>query len=61
MKDTEINERTERVEEIIETLETGDIELEKAARLRAEAHELLDELEEHLAVGDGEVAVLTDN
>lgn len=50
-----ISETVNRVETIIETLEDGEVSLERAQQLREEGDELLAELREHLEVGDGEV------
>lgn len=47
--------RIERLEEIAETLEDGDIGLETAKELRKEADEHLETLREELDVGDGEI------
>lgn len=58
MRDEEIREREERVEQIIETLESGDPSLAEARDLREEAEELLAELEAALEAGDGEVEEL---
>lgn len=60
MKDTEIRTRKERVEEIIQTLEDGDVSIERAVELREEAQELLTELEEQLDVGDGSVSIVNE-
>ena len=50
-----INEKVDRIETIIEQLEAGEVSLEEAQELRAEGKEILDELEETLDVGDGEI------
>lgn len=50
-----INGKVDRIERIIETLETGDVSLEEAKALREEGRSLLAELEEDLDVGDGTV------
>ncbi|EMA28358.1 exodeoxyribonuclease VII small subunit [Haloarcula japonica] len=55
MKDETIADKTERLEQIIEQLENGDVSLERANELHAEGTELIAELESELAVGDGEV------
>ncbi|EMA17819.1 exodeoxyribonuclease VII small subunit [Haloarcula argentinensis] len=55
MKDETIANKTDRLEQIIEQLENGDISLERANELHAEGTELIAELESELAVGDGEV------
>ncbi|EMA23303.1 MULTISPECIES: exodeoxyribonuclease VII small subunit [Haloarcula] len=55
MKDETIADKTDRLEQIIEQLENGDVSLERANELHAEGTELIAELESELAVGDGEV------
>ncbi|NLV12643.1 exodeoxyribonuclease VII small subunit [Haloarcula argentinensis] len=55
MKDETIADKTDRLEQIIEQLENGDVSLERANELHAEGSELIAELESDLAVGDGEV------
>ncbi|WP_276259013.1 exodeoxyribonuclease VII small subunit [Haloglomus litoreum] len=49
-----ISERIDRLETIAETLEDGEVGLERAKDLREEAAEHLVLLREALAVGDGE-------
>ena len=53
--DNPISDKVDRVEAIIEQLEGGKVSLEEAQDLREEGKELLAELEETLAVGDGEI------
>jgi Exonuclease VII small subunit. len=53
--ETPISDKVDRVETIIEQLEDGDISLEEAQELRDEGQEILAELEETLAVADGEI------
>lgn len=53
--DRSISEKVERVETIIETLEDGEVSLERAQALREEGRSLVDELRDDLDVGDGEV------
>jgi exodeoxyribonuclease VII small subunit len=53
--DNPISDKVDRVEAIIEQLEDGEVSLEEAQDLREEGKELLAELEETLAVGDGEI------
>jgi exodeoxyribonuclease VII small subunit len=53
--DNPISDKVYRVEAIIEQLEDGEVSLEEAQDLREEGKELLAELEETLAVGDGEI------
>ena len=55
MTDTDIAEKTDRIESIIDQLESGDVSLERATELKAEGDELLEELEAELDLGDGEV------
>ncbi|PYZ02523.1 exodeoxyribonuclease VII small subunit [Halogeometricum sp. wsp3] len=54
-EDETIADKTDRLEQIIEQLENGDVALERANELHAEGTELIAELESELAVGDGEV------
>lgn len=53
--DPDIGDRLERLEEIAETLEDGEIDLTTAKTLREEADEHLESLREALEVGDGEI------
>jgi len=55
MKDETIADKTDRLEQIVEQLEDGDVSLERANELHAEGTELIAELESELAVGDGEI------
>jgi len=58
----DIGERLARLEEIAETLEEGEVGLERAQTLREEADEQLTTLRETLNVGDGEIIeVSSDN
>jgi exodeoxyribonuclease VII small subunit len=50
-----IEARVDRVETIIERLETEDLSLADATRLRAEAEQLLAELDSTLDLGEGSV------
>jgi exodeoxyribonuclease VII small subunit len=50
-----IDEKVNRVEEIIEQLEAGDVSLGDTKALRDEGQQLLEELERDLDVGDGEI------
>jgi len=52
---TEIEERIDRLEEIAETLEEGNVDLPTAKELREEADKHLRRLREELDVGDGEL------
>lgn len=60
MNDAEpdIEGRIERLEEIAETLEDGEVGLATAKELREEADEHLEALSEDLDVGDGDVIEL---
>ncbi|QKG94210.1 exodeoxyribonuclease VII small subunit (plasmid) [Halorubrum salinarum] len=53
--DVDIAERIERLEEIAETLEDGEVDLPTAKELREEADTHLEELREALDVGDGDI------
>lgn len=53
--DVDIGARIERLEEIAETLEDGEIGLERAKELREEADEHLETLRAALDVGDGDI------
>ncbi|MBX0305687.1 exodeoxyribonuclease VII small subunit [Haloarcula salinisoli] len=55
MTDTDIADKTDRIESIIEQLEAGDVSLERATELKAEGDDLLEALEAELDLGDGEV------
>ena len=50
----------DRMEAIAETLEDGDIGLERAKELREEADEHLETLRDALDVGDGDIIELDD-
>lgn len=54
-EDLEIGERIDRLEEIAETLEAGEVGLETAKKLREEADEHLESLRAELDVGDGDI------
>jgi exonuclease VII small subunit len=54
-EDVDIGARIERLEEIAETLEDGDVGLQQAKELREEADEHLEALREALDVGDGDI------
>jgi len=53
--DASISEKMDRVHEIIDTIEAGDLSLERAKQLREEGRELLATVEEDLDLGDGNV------
>jgi len=50
-----IGDRIERLETIAETLEEGEVALDRAKELREEADDHLEALREELDVGDGEI------
>lgn len=52
-----IAQKRERIEEITEQLENGEVSLERAAELHAEGKELIEALEAELDLGDGSVTV----
>lgn len=58
--DLDITERIDRLEDIAETLEDGDIGLEHAKELREEADTHLETLRDQLDVGDGDIIELDD-
>ena len=53
--DIDIGNRIERLEDIAETLEDGEVSLETAKELREEADEHLESLRDALDVGDGDI------
>lgn len=53
--EVDIGSRIERLEEIAETLEDGEVGLETAKELREEADDHLETLREALDVGDGDI------
>ena len=57
-KDRDIDERIERVEEIIRQLESGEVDSSTAERLFEEGQRKLDEVREILDRGDGEIVEL---
>ena len=59
-EDVDIGGLIDRVEEIAETLEDGDISLERAKEVREEADEHLETLRDTLDVGDGDIIELDD-
>jgi Exonuclease VII small subunit. len=54
-ENTPISDKVDRVKTIIDQLEDGEVSLEEAQELREEGQKILAELEETLAVGDGEI------
>ena len=59
-EDVGISGVIDRLEEIAEILEDGDIGLERAKELREEADEHLETLRDALDVGDGDIIELDD-
>ncbi|MDB2246148.1 exodeoxyribonuclease VII small subunit [Halorubrum ezzemoulense] len=57
-KDPDIKSRMNRLEEIIEQLDTDECDLNEGAELHEEGQELLTEVREILNRGDGEVVEL---
>lgn len=57
----DIGGRLDRLEAIAETLEEGDVGLERAKELREEADEHLEALREELDVGDGDIIEIDGN
>lgn len=55
MTDDDIAAKIGRLEQIIETLESEDVPLDRAEALHREGREILAELDDELALGDGEV------
>lgn len=56
--DWDIRDRIDRLEEIAEILEAGEISLEDAKELREEADDHLTSLRDDLDVGDGDIIEL---
>ncbi len=50
-----IEDKTDRLEEIIAQLEDGDLSLARAKELHTEGSRLLEALETELEIGDGEI------
>lgn len=55
--DASISELTERLEEIIDRLEDGEVSLERAKELHSEGSTILEDLEAALDIGEGSVEV----
>lgn len=53
--DTNINETLDRLETLIDTLETGNVSMSEADQLHEEGHQHIDELRTLLSQGDSEV------
>lgn len=59
MTDSEtLEQRVDRIEQIIERLESEELSLREATELRDEANELLEDLQTELDVGDGTITEL---
>lgn len=54
MSQTSISEKVDRVEEIIETLEDGEVSTERATSLHEEGQSLVEDLEMDLEIRDGD-------
>lgn len=54
-EDLTIEEAVARVEEIIDTLEDGDVSLTEGKELHEEASQLLEYIEDEVALGDGDL------
>lgn len=52
-----IAQKRERIEEITEQLEGGEVSLERAKALHAEGKELLESLQDDLDLSDGSVSI----
>lgn len=50
-----ISEKMDRVNEIIDTIEAGELSLERAKQLRDEGRAIIDSVEEDLDLGSGDV------
>lgn len=50
-----ISEKMDRVHEIIDTIEAGELSLERAKQLRDEGRAIIDSVEEDLDLGSGDV------
>lgn len=53
--DTEIDEKINRIEELIDQLEAGDMSVNEAGRLHDEGHRHLDDARTLIRDGEGEV------
>ncbi len=54
-ENTPISDKVDRIETIVERLDSGDVSLEEAQQLHEEGQTLLEELQADLDVGDGTV------
>lgn len=52
---TQISEEVNRLEEIIDTLEDGEVSLSRAQELHEEGQSVLEELQSELELGDGDL------
>lgn len=55
--DASIAEKTERLDEIVEQLEDGDVSLERADELHAEGQAIIDTLRAEMDLGGGSVTL----
>ncbi|UWG49292.1 Exonuclease VII small subunit (plasmid) [Halalkaliarchaeum sp. AArc-CO] len=58
MTDQSLDEKIDRLEQLIDRLETEELSLQEAQRLHDDATALLEELEAELDIGDGSVTEL---
>ena len=54
-QETPISDKVNRIETIVERIESGDVSLEEAQQLHEEGQTLLKELQDDLEVGNGEI------
>ncbi len=54
-ENTPISDKVDRIETIVERLDSGDVSLEEAQKLHEEGQTLFEELQADLDVGDGTV------
>ena len=55
--DTDIDEKMNRIETLIDQLETGDLSITNAEQLHDEGQQLIDECRMLITQGDGEIIV----
>ena len=55
--DTKIDEKMNRIETLIDQLETGDLSITNAEQLHDEGQQLIDECRTLITQGDGEIIV----
>lgn len=53
--DTDINQKMNRIEELIAQLEAGDLSINHAERLHEEGHQHIDDIRTLITQGDGEI------